>query len=78
MSPDELVNNLRSFLPAEAVLHETEDLKPYECDGLSAYRQTPMIVVLPQTEEQIKKVLQQYPFEHITIETEFENGECSM
>jgi len=58
MSAQELVNQLRSFLPPDAVLHETEDLKPYECDGLSAYRQLPMIVVLPQTEEQIVKVLQ--------------------
>ncbi|MBL0011601.1 MAG: FAD-binding protein [Nitrosomonas sp.] len=57
MSPQELVNNLRSFLPPEAVLHETEDLRPFECDGLSAYRQLPMVVVLPQTEEQIIKIL---------------------
>ncbi len=53
----ELVNKLHSFLPPEAVLYETEDLKPYECDGLSAYRQLPMMVVLPQTEEQIIRVL---------------------
>lgn len=58
MLPGELVNQLRSFLPADAVLHDVEDMKPYECDGLSAYRQLPMIVVLPQTEEQIIKVLQ--------------------
>ena len=58
MSAQELVNQLRSFLPPDAVLHEAEDLKPYECDGLSSYRQLPMIVVLPQTEEQIVKVLQ--------------------
>ncbi|MEK7844760.1 MAG: FAD-binding protein, partial [Pseudomonadota bacterium] len=58
MSPQEFVNNLRSFLPTESVLHETEDLKPYECDGLSAYRQLPLVVVLPRTEEQIVKVLQ--------------------
>ena len=57
MSPQELVNNLRSFLPPEAVLYETEDLRPYECDGLSAYRQLPMAVVLPRTEEQIVKIL---------------------
>lgn len=53
-----LVSELQSFLPPEAVLYETEDLKPYECDGLSAYRQLPMMVVLPQTEEQIIRVLQ--------------------
>ncbi|AEJ02697.1 FAD linked oxidase domain protein [Nitrosomonas sp. Is79A3] len=57
MSPQELVNNLRSFLPPEAVLYETEDLRPYECDGLSAYRQLPLVVVLPRTEEQIIKIL---------------------
>ncbi|HJT51422.1 MAG TPA: FAD-linked oxidase C-terminal domain-containing protein [Nitrosospira sp.] len=53
----ELVKQLRSFLPQESVLHEIEDLKPYECDGLSAYRQTPMIVVMPQTEEEVATVL---------------------
>lgn len=58
MSSKELINSLRAFLPTEAVLHETEDLKPYECDGLSAYRQTPMIVVLPQTQAQIIQILQ--------------------
>ncbi|WP_292993992.1 FAD-linked oxidase C-terminal domain-containing protein [Nitrosomonas sp.] len=57
MSPQELVNNLRSFLPPEAVLYETEDMRPYECDGLSAYRQLPLVVVLPRTEEQIVKIL---------------------
>jgi glycolate oxidase len=54
----ELVSSLLTFLPREAVLYETEDLKPYECDGLSAYRQTPMIVVLPQAEEEVVKILQ--------------------
>ena len=57
MHPPELVSNLRNFLPPESVLYETEDLKPYECDGLSAYRQTPMIVVMPETEEEIIKIL---------------------
>ncbi len=58
MSSQELITQLRSFLPPEAVLHEIEDLKPYECDGLSAYRQLPMIVALPHTEEQIVRILQ--------------------
>lgn len=52
-----LVKNLRGFLPTDSVLYETEDLKPYECDGLSAYRQIPMIVVIPETEEEIIKIL---------------------
>lgn len=57
MSRSELANKLRCFLPHDAVLDEMEDLKPYECDGLSAYRQTPMIVVLPQTEDEVVKIL---------------------
>ena len=57
MNSTELVSRLRAFLPAEAVLYETEDLRPYECDGLSAYRQTPLIVVLPRTEEEVIQIL---------------------
>lgn len=57
MNSFELVTKLRTFLPAEAVLHETEDLRPYECDGLSAYRQAPMIVALPQTENEVAEIL---------------------
>ncbi len=58
MALQELVNKLRAILPHEAVLYEAEDLRPYECDGLSAYRQLPLVVVLPHTEEQIVKILQ--------------------
>lgn len=57
MNPAELVASLRTFLPREAVLYETEDLRPYECDGLSAYRQTPLIVALPRTEEEVVQIL---------------------
>jgi glycolate oxidase len=52
-----VVNALRGFLPARAVLHEEEDTRPYECDGLTAYRQLPMVVALPETEEQVQRVL---------------------
>lgn len=54
---DELARLLRSFLPQEAVLCDTEDLRPYEADGLTAYRQTPLIVALPETVEQAQRVL---------------------
>ena len=53
----ELIARLKQLLPADAVLHENEDLKPYECDGLSAYRQTPLVVVLPTTVEQVQGIL---------------------
>ena len=57
MNPLELAARLRTLLPPNAILHDTEDLRPYECDGLSAYRQLPMIVALPQSEEEVVEVL---------------------
>jgi glycolate oxidase len=52
-----LLAQFRTFLDADAVLHDPEQLKPYECDGLTAYRQTPLLVVLPETIEQVQQVL---------------------
>jgi glycolate oxidase len=48
---------LREHLPDLDILHREEELKPYECDGLSAYRTTPMLVVLPQRIEQVETLL---------------------
>jgi len=48
---------LREFLPREAVLTDEEDMHPYECDGLSAYRRLPWIVALPETVEQVSRLL---------------------
>jgi glycolate oxidase len=53
----EVARALRAFLPARAVLFEEEDTRPYECDGLTAYRQLPMVVALPETEEQVQRIL---------------------
>ena len=53
----EVVAALRAFMPEHAVLHRDEETRPYECDGLSAYRQLPMVVALPETEEQVVRVL---------------------
>ncbi len=49
---------LRAFLPARCVLWEEEDTRPYECDGLTAYRRVPMVVALPETEAQVQRILQ--------------------
>ncbi len=54
---DEFIRELRQFLPAHAILSTTESLQPYECDGLSVYRQTPWLVVLPESSEQVRRVL---------------------
>ena len=53
----ELISALRSFLPAESVLHETEHVRPFECDGLAVYRQLPMIVVLPESMEEVQRIM---------------------
>jgi glycolate oxidase len=53
-----VVAALRAFLPERALLHEEEDTRPYECDGLTAYRQLPMVVALPETEDQVRRILQ--------------------
>src|SRR5215510_7699447 len=52
-----VVDELGAFLPSSAILFDHEDVKPYECDGLSAYRQVPMAVALPETEDQVCRIL---------------------
>jgi len=54
----ELLSLFRGFLAAPSVLSEPEQLKPFECDALSAYHCLPWIVVLPDTVEQVQQVLQ--------------------
>ena len=53
----QLIERLTAELPADIVLHADEDLRPFECDGLSAYRQVPMIVVLPSTIAQVQTTM---------------------
>ena len=55
--PDEVATALRQILPADCVLAREEELRPYECDGLSVFRQRPMLVVLPRTEEEVRQIL---------------------
>ncbi len=53
----QVASSLQTLLPAHCVLWKAEDTTPYECDGLSMYRQLPMVVVLPETEAQVIAVL---------------------
>ncbi len=48
---------LRALLPADCVLSGDNELRPYECDGLSVFRQQPLLVVLPRTEAELRAVL---------------------
>jgi len=54
----EVAAALREFMPAASVLFEREDVQPYECDGLSAYRQVPMVVALPENEGHVRRILE--------------------
>lgn len=53
----QIVAALRPLLPPEALIWHAEDTTPYECDGLTAYRQRPLVVALPETEAQVQAVL---------------------
>ena len=52
-----LAARLKAILPAHCLLLDEEDLRPYECDGLTAYRELPMAVCLPENEAQVVDVL---------------------
>lgn len=52
-----LIDALRGVVPRNALLISEEERRPYECDGLTAYRRLPMLVVLPQTIAQVQAVM---------------------
>ncbi len=58
---------LRAWLPRHAVLDQVEELRPYECDGLSAYRKLPLLVVLPDTVEQVQAVMRYCAREEVPV-----------
>jgi len=52
-----IITKLSDFLAEDAILSEADELRPYECDGLSAYQQTPLLVLLPSTIEEVQKTM---------------------
>jgi len=52
-----LIRRLREVLPVQALLAEEEEMRPYDCDGLTAFRQLPLLVALPEDEAQAQAVL---------------------
>jgi glycolate oxidase len=54
---ERIVAALRAIVPGEGVIDAEREMRPYETDGLTAYRQLPMVVVLPETTEQVSRVL---------------------
>ena len=53
-----LLEELRKSLPSDILLDSEEAMRPFECDGLSVYRELPLLVALPETVEQVRKILQ--------------------
>ncbi len=54
---ERIVASLRTIVHGEGVIATERELRPYESDGLTAYRQLPMVVVLPETTEQVAEIL---------------------
>src|SRR4029453_1557583 len=64
---ERIVAALRAIVPGEGVIANEREMKPYESDGLTAYRQLPMVVVLPDTTEQVARVLRYCHAEGIRV-----------
>ena len=62
-----IVSALRSVLPEACVLYREEDTRAYECDGLTLYRQLPMVVALPESEAQVAQLLKLCHAERVPV-----------
>lgn len=54
---DRIVADLRDIVPGEGVVDATNEMRAFETDGLTAYRQLPLVVVLPETVQQVSRIL---------------------
>ncbi|WP_404414139.1 glycolate oxidase subunit GlcD [Vreelandella aquamarina] len=54
----DIIADLQQSVPSLTLLHREEDLHPFECDGLAAYRVLPMLVALPETLDQVQTLLE--------------------
>src|SRR5690242_10159550 len=63
----EMAAALRAIVPGEGVIDSEEGRRPFECDGLTAYRQLPMLVVLPETAAQVSAILNYCKAEGIKV-----------
>src|SRR3984893_16759723 len=64
---DRIVRALRAIVPGEGVIAAESEMRPYESDALTAYRQLPMVVVLPDTVDQVCRVLKYCNGEGINV-----------
>ena len=62
-----IVSDLKKFTKEENILSENDEIKPYETDALAAYKQTPLSVVLPETTDEVSKILKYCYNENIKV-----------
>ena len=55
---DEIISEVKKIIKKENVLSHEDEIRPYETDALTAYRQKPLLVVLPETVEEVKYIKQ--------------------
>ena len=53
----DLITALRGILPADSVITDEALMRPYECDGYTAHRELPLVVLLPETTEQVQAIM---------------------
>ena len=63
----EIINKLKKIINPENVLAENEEMKPYETDALSAYKQMPLVVILPENTEEVSAILKYCNKENIKV-----------
>ena len=63
----QVVQGLRACLPEKSLLWTAEDTTPYECDGLTAYRERPLVVALPANEQEVQAVLRVCHAMHVPV-----------
>ena len=54
---DKIVSDLKEIINSKNVLHHFDELRPFETDALTAYRKMPLVVVMPETVDEVSKIL---------------------
>ena len=57
LNKSRIVSKLRRIVKSENVLDHDDEIKPYETDALSAYKQKPLVVVLPENTQEVSEIL---------------------
>ena len=63
----EVIDSLKKIIKAENVLDHEDQIRPYETDALSAYKQKPLAVVFPESTKEVSKILKYCSQERIKV-----------